>query len=253
MKKLRQQGFSGIELILGIVLLVMISSTGYYVWHNRQHIVSTFSTPASDTTGCVNPPKKVFVDASIVTEGRAAFLAKGFSATWFDKHFQPISSTTNIDALTDASTGWKPKSQAVTILKYQMCVDDYTVSVNYNHADDANSKSSVSITAPAHDIHHVISAKDAENDLVKCGGKLATPPLNGLTFRDNQDSGAAFPNQTRLYLSGGIPSTSNNSAAEGNLSQSPTSFQGGIVKISVANIDIETGKCFVTTTTAGTN
>ena len=252
MKKLKQSGFTAPEVALIFVLFIALGLTGYYVWHQKSQQYTSVKSPtthsATTTHGCSQPAPSVKVDDSIASAGKAAFVTQGFSSKWINQHIQLVASRTD--------NGYGPKGPELdTTLTYRICVDtDKVVSLTYESTSTSKSLSLPPPSyAPVHDINHVISLKQAEQNLVKCGGVLDKPATDSLSFTDIEDSGTPFTHQTRLYLIGSIPINSKTSGTvdPGTSIKSgttpPTPSKSEITQ--KANVDLETGKCVVSTIT----
>ncbi len=209
---------------MALLVLLVIAVAGITAWKVLQidHTSSTTTSTskAGEAGGCATSTAQPSVDQAIRAESRAAFVARGFSAQWFDKHFQ----------LTSAQT---TPNTTQTTLTWRVCVGDYTTSLQYFHHLNGNSNTTT-LATPAHDIVHVLSKADADAALTKCGGLTASTTV---AFDTIAQSGAPFPSQTRLYFSGSTSTAPKNSAQ--NITSRSTDY---------VNIDLETGKCFVTTT-----
>lgn len=250
MKKSRQHGFVGLELLLLLIILVAAGLAGSYIWkqHHRGSITEPVVTHVpGKASGCSQSAKIPQVAEPILVEAKKAFIAKGFTSAWLDQHFQLTDAVSNANTINDPSIKWEVKPHATTILSYQMCVGNYNVTVRYQHSDDGSSKSFAEIYAPTHDINSVVTQRAAEASLAKCGGELSGSFSDSVIFRDIEDNGALYPKQTRLYVQGTVPDSSGAS----NGSSAPLGGQGGIRKMTDTYVDLETGKCFQTTTAIG--
>lgn len=198
---------------------------------------------------CLNKPRVNIpvipvakIDHSIISEARMAFIAKGFSGSWFDQHLQLQNAETHTGISFDPSKGCQ--NEIITSLTYKISVNEYSFEIKYDHSDDGNSNSFVEIYAPTHDINQVISSNQAKEALKNCGGTLIGS--SNIVFQDIEDSGALFPNQTRLYMKQSLSDKSSN-AGNVILALAVPGGKSGIITVKTANVDLETGKCFITT------
>ena len=255
-----EQGFGLVEAIFIVVIVGLIGFLGWHTLlsHNAaSKPMKRIITTSSVNLGCSKPAKPVRADPTIAADARIAFIADGFSGTWFDQHFYLISSNTSTTTGTDGAGNPIPPATS-TRLSYRVCVGDYGVSpaypLMYDHSDDGKSLSGTfNAPAHAHDINHVISSQEAVQDLTKCGGKLDNNKLpynTSVHLKSIDNKGAPFPNQMRLYLMGSIPAAKDQTSSPSGAS-AVKGGRGGIVHTSTANVDLETGQCFVSTQAFG--
>ncbi len=250
-----------VGVLVGFVLLAGISGLFFskkLVWRQQSGInfsASPSVTPTQygspkdantdETQGCSHvTASNVNVDPNILSEARAAFIAKGFTGSWLDKHTVVKSVDTHTNISEDQATGWKPQNEKITLLLYRVCVNEYSFQIGYDHSDDGKTNSFAEIYSPTHDINQVLTTDQAKAALSNCGAKLFGKP--NVVFQNVSESGALFPNQTRLYMQDTVVNN-DRGLVPPKAGTADGKIFGGIVTTQTANVDLESGKCFITT------